>query len=261
MAEKTPELTPAYLVRDNTVVYKLSANSTFNIGRHETNDIVFDDHKVSREHAVLKHSDGGFVLVDLASTHGTFVNGEGITRKSIVPGEKIQIVNHELVLMEVIPESLRNAKLITPKTGRSLDRRIKFFGGLNEISLLTLVQFLSQEKQTGLLVLETGVEPCPRLYFQQGEIIHVTESHDLAGLMIRQHHDPSLFFYFHHETEFPERSIPQSTAQFLMELCQEHDQQSMREVDAAAAAKQERSMAPTVKLPARREILSAPPHP
>jgi pSer/pThr/pTyr-binding forkhead associated (FHA) protein len=249
MADKITEAASAYLIRDDAVIYQLSPNSALNIGRHDTNDIVFDDHKVSREHAVLKISRTDMLLVDLASTHGTFVNGEGIARQVISPGAKIQIVSYELFLTDRIPNHLRDAKVIMPKAARMLDRRIKFFGGLNEISLLTLVQFLSQEKQTGLLVLETGAEPCPYIYLQQGEITHVTQTQGLAELMTRQHHDPSLFFYFHHETLFPERTVHQSTARFLMELCHEHDQQSLQEVDAAAAARLERTMAPTVKLP------------
>ena len=81
----------------------------------------------------------------------------------------------------------------------------------------------------------------------------------LAELMTRQHHDPSLFFYFHHETQFPERTILQSTPQFLMELCHQHDQQSMREVDAARGRATERTSAPTVKLP-RLSPDESPPH-
>ena len=249
MADQNQEAAPAYLILDDTVVYQVAPSSALTIGRHDINDIVFDDHKVSREHAVLKYTDGKFTLIDLASTHGTFVNGEGIARQVIAPGAKIQIVNHEMLLTESVPDHLRDAKVILPKASRMLDRRIKFFGGLNEISLLTLVQFLSQEKQTGLLVLETGAEPCPYLYFQLGEITHVTQMEGLAELMTRQMHDPSLFFYFHHENHFPERTIHQSTARFLMELCHQHDQQSLQEVDAAVAARIQRAAAPTVKLP------------
>jgi pSer/pThr/pTyr-binding forkhead associated (FHA) protein len=249
MADPNQEAAAAYLILDDAVVYQIAPSSALTIGRHDINDIVFDDHKVSREHAVLKYTDNKFTLIDLASTHGTFINGEGISRQVVSHGAKIQIVNHEMLLTGTIPDHLRDAKVVMPKASRMLDRRIKFFGGLNEISLLTLVQFLSQEKQTGLLVLETGAEPCPYLYFQEGEITHVTQMQGLAELMTRQHHDPSLFFYFHHETQFPERTVHQSTARFLMELCQQHDQQSLQEVDAAAAARMERTMAPTVKLP------------
>jgi pSer/pThr/pTyr-binding forkhead associated (FHA) protein len=260
MADKHPEYPTAYLVRDKTIVYELAPHSVLNIGRLDTNDIVLDDYKVSREHALLKYSEGKFTLIDLASTHGTFVNGEGIERHAIEPGAKIQIVNHELVLTDKIPDNLKDLPVITPRALRALDRRLKFFGGLNEISLLTLVQFLSQEKQDGLLLLEIGADPGPRIYFQQGEIIHVSDAHNLADLMTRQYHDPSLFFYFHHETSFPERTIKVSTPEFLMELCHHHDQQTMREIDAAAAARQARQQAATGKLPDPRAMPEVTPY-
>jgi hypothetical protein len=257
VADSSPDEPIAYLIRDNTVVHEIPPHSILNIGRLDTNDIVLDDFKVSREHALLKYADGKFTLIDLASTHGTFVDGEGVERATLRPGAKIQIVNHELLLADQIPEALRDAPVVTPRAARALDRRLKFFGGLNEISLLTFVQFLSQEKQNGLLLLEIGAEPGPKLFFQQGDIIHVTGSHELAELMTRQYHDPSLFFYFHNEIALPERTIHMSTAQFLMELCHHQDQRAMREVDAAAAERQGRKQAPTGKLPEPREISEA----
>ena len=122
-----PDPAPVYLIRDNAIVYRIAPNSALNIGRHDSNDIVFDDHKVSREHAVLKYADGKFTLIDLASTHGTFVNGEGIARQVIGPGTRIHIVTSELFLTDTIPEALRGAKIVTSKGSRMLDRRIKFF--------------------------------------------------------------------------------------------------------------------------------------
>jgi hypothetical protein len=260
MADSTPEAKTAYLVRDKSVVYELAPHSVLNIGRLDTNDVVLDDFKVSREHALLKYSEGKFTLIDLASTHGTYVNGEGIDRQVLTPGTVIQIVSHELLLTDRIPDELKGNPIIMPRALRALDRRLKFFGGLNEISLLTLVQFLSQEKQDGLLLLEIGADPGPRLYFQGGEIIHVSDAHNLADLMTRQYHDPSLFFYFHHETNFPERTIKVSTQEFLMQLCHHHDQQTMREVDAAAAARQARQQAATGKLPGLRDMPEVAPY-
>ena len=115
------------------------------------------------------------MLVDLASTHGTYVNGERIDRRILNFGDTIQIVSHELTLSRELPEDITttNGSMTTPKMARTLDRRLKFFGGLNEFSLITLVQFLHQEKQSGLLLLELGQKPGPRIYFQDGEIIHV----------------------------------------------------------------------------------------
>ncbi len=132
---------------------------------------------------------------------------------------------------------------------RSLDRRLKFFGGLNEFSLLTLVQFLHQERQSGLLLLELGQHPGPRIYIQNGEIIHVAQGENLAELLVRQNHDQSLFFYFHHETHFPERTILQSTPNYLMGLCHLHDEKLKRGLDEVVASRMAKLQTDTATLP------------
>jgi pSer/pThr/pTyr-binding forkhead associated (FHA) protein len=227
-AISTPQLTQIYLVVDGEVIYEFAPNTVVNIGRLESNDIVLDDYKVSREHAVLKIARNDVLLVDLASTHGTVVNGERIDRCALQFGDLIQIVNHELTLCAELPEDRSETDVIKPRNGRSLDRRLKFFGGLNEFPLLTLVQFLYQEKQTGLLLLEIGQHPGPRIYFQDGEIIHVSQGANLAELLVRKRHDESLFFYFHHEENFPKRTITMPTQKYLFELCHSLDERIAR---------------------------------
>lgn len=59
------------------------------IGRRETNDIVLTDISVSRRHAQLDHDNGRYVLTDLNSTNGTFVNGQRITKQLLEPGDVI----------------------------------------------------------------------------------------------------------------------------------------------------------------------------
>jgi len=229
-------LSPAYLVVDDEVIYEVAPNSVVNIGRLDTNDIVLDDYKVSREHAVLKFSKTEFTLVDLASTHGSFVNDVRVDRSVVDFGDTIRIVGHVLTICREMPQDITNSDSdthVAPRMARSLDRRLKFFGGLNEFSLLTLVQFLHQEKQSGLLLLEVGQMPGPRIYIQDGEIIHVSQGENLADLLVRKNHEQSLFFYFHHETNFPARTVTQSTPNFLMSLCHTHDQNRM-EVPALA---------------------------
>jgi pSer/pThr/pTyr-binding forkhead associated (FHA) protein len=223
---------PSYLIVDDEVIYEIAPNSVLNIGRLDTNDIVLDDYKVSREHAVLKFSRSDIMLVDLASTHGSYVNGVRIDRSVIQFGDTIQIVNHELTLCREKPRDIvsETGSLVAPRRTRSLDRRLKFFGGLNEFSLLTLVQFLHQEKQSGLLLLELGQNPGPRIYIQEGEITHVSQGDNLAELLVRQNHEQSLFFYFHHETKFPRRTITQSTPNYLMSLCHSVDEKKLREL-------------------------------
>lgn len=48
------------------------------IGRLPHNDIVIDDLSVSREHAVLIFSENEYVVTDLDSSNGTFVNGNRV---------------------------------------------------------------------------------------------------------------------------------------------------------------------------------------
>jgi hypothetical protein len=199
---------------------------------------------------VLKFSGTEFMLLDLASTQGTYVNGERIERRIIDFDDKIQIVNHQLILSREMPEghAEEQTPVSKPKMARTLDRRLKFFGGLNEFALITLVQFLHQEKQSGLLLLEMGQKPGPRIYFLNGDIIHVSQGDNLAEMLVRQNHEESLFFYFHHETNFPVRTIEQSTPNYLMGLCHSHDELQVRDLSDAALARTTKPLAVTARL-------------
>ncbi len=48
------------------------------LGRAADCDLVIADPRVSRHHAELRRQDDGFLLVDLGSTNGTFLNGQRI---------------------------------------------------------------------------------------------------------------------------------------------------------------------------------------
>ena len=243
-------LVSAYLVVDDEVIYEIAPNSVLNIGRLNTNDIVLDDYKVSREHAVLKFSGAEFMILDLASTQGTYVNNERVDRCLVDFGDKIQIVNHQLMLYREMPEGIGEDSnpVSTHKMARSLDRRLKFFGGLNEFALITLVQFLHQEKQSGLLLLELGQKPGPRIYILNGDIIHVSQGENLAELLVKQNHEESLFFYFHHETNFPVRTIEQSTPNYLMSLCHSHDEHQVHALAEVTNSRATRPQAVTSRL-------------
>jgi pSer/pThr/pTyr-binding forkhead associated (FHA) protein len=69
------------------------------IGRLGRSDILIDDSSVSREHAIIERRDGRFVLEDLKSTNGTFVNGEFVDVHVLNHGDKIRIGNTVLQLI------------------------------------------------------------------------------------------------------------------------------------------------------------------
>jgi predicted component of type VI protein secretion system len=63
------------------------------IGRTDRSNILIDDSSVSREHASIERKDGRFILEDLKSTNGTFINGESVDVRVLNHGDKIRIGN------------------------------------------------------------------------------------------------------------------------------------------------------------------------
>lgn len=62
------------------------------IGRDVTNDVVVGDVEVSRQHSRLTRTPGGYVLEDLGSTNGTFVNGERLVAPRVMnPGDLVAL--------------------------------------------------------------------------------------------------------------------------------------------------------------------------
>jgi pSer/pThr/pTyr-binding forkhead associated (FHA) protein len=64
---------------------------TYTLGRHRNNDIVINDPKVSSFHARIDRSADGFVLVDLKSRNGSFVNGKRITHGVLATGDEVRL--------------------------------------------------------------------------------------------------------------------------------------------------------------------------
>lgn len=59
--------------------YVLTEGSTATIGRQAGNDICIPEQHVSRQHAVINYRDGIFMITDLGSANGTFVNDRQLT--------------------------------------------------------------------------------------------------------------------------------------------------------------------------------------
>ncbi len=63
-----------------------------NIGRGADNDLVFPDREVSRHHCRIRREGPEYVLEDLGSKNGTFVNGQRLTAPHVLlDGDEIQI--------------------------------------------------------------------------------------------------------------------------------------------------------------------------
>lgn len=69
------------------------------IGRGDQNDVVLEDRDrtVSRFHAEVRPEDGGYVLVDLNSQNGTWVDSERVDRVTLRAGVPVRIGPYRLV--------------------------------------------------------------------------------------------------------------------------------------------------------------------
>ncbi|HEX7975384.1 MAG TPA: FhaA domain-containing protein [Anaerolineales bacterium] len=86
----------AFLIVDGTQVVPLT-QAVINLGRRADNQVVIEDPRVSRVHAQLRVVKGRFVIFDLDSTGGTFVNGEEVHQCALYPGDVISMAGVPLV--------------------------------------------------------------------------------------------------------------------------------------------------------------------
>jgi pSer/pThr/pTyr-binding forkhead associated (FHA) protein len=72
--------------------FVLTEGATASIGRLESNDICIKEQHVSRQHAVINYRDGIFMITDLGSANGVFVNGNRTTEPfPLAHGDEIRL--------------------------------------------------------------------------------------------------------------------------------------------------------------------------
>ncbi len=76
----------------------------FSIGQASKNHLTIDDASVSLQHARIINQGETFLLKDLGSEHGTFVNNQRITQKNIVCGDEIRIGKVSLKVVDPLEE-------------------------------------------------------------------------------------------------------------------------------------------------------------
>ncbi len=84
------------------------------IGRSSSNVIAIADLSLSRHHSAVRCVEGAYLLNDLESNNGTFVNGEPITEHRLVHGDRIAIGDSVFLFL------LRETEEVTP----AVDSRI-----------------------------------------------------------------------------------------------------------------------------------------
>ncbi|MFC1882648.1 FHA domain-containing protein [Thermodesulfobacteriota bacterium] len=78
--------------------YQLQKGESLTIGRRDDNDVVIDDPSVSGHHAKIDALGDRWVLIDLKSKNGSFVNEQLVDSHWLKDGDVIAIGGHSLVL-------------------------------------------------------------------------------------------------------------------------------------------------------------------
>ncbi len=86
----------AFLIIKGVQIYPLD-ESVINLGRRSDNHVVIDDMRVSRVHAQIRAVKGHYVIFDLDSSGGTYVNGVHLTQATLYPGDVISLAGVDLV--------------------------------------------------------------------------------------------------------------------------------------------------------------------
>jgi len=74
------------------------------LGRHPQSDIFLDDVTVSRKHAEVVRSGSEFLVRDLRSLNGTYVNRERVEEATLAHGDELQVGRFKLFFFSVAGE-------------------------------------------------------------------------------------------------------------------------------------------------------------
>jgi hypothetical protein len=109
----------AFLILHGTKIIPLT-QSVINIGRRLDNHIVIDDPRVSRNHAQLRAIKGRFVVFDLNSTGGTFINGQPANQSVLYPGDVVSLAGVTLIFGQDLPTASRSRETEQTAPGSSV---------------------------------------------------------------------------------------------------------------------------------------------
>jgi EAL domain-containing protein (putative c-di-GMP-specific phosphodiesterase class I) len=193
----------------------------FQIGRSQEADHTLYSREVSSLHAELVQAGEGYVLRDLGSTNGTFVNGERTEQRWLRPGDIIHIAEEELRFGLFEGQGMREPTLASPE-----DRQQRLIRETNDLSRVVANRAVSAVFQPIITLTEPsrviGYEALGRITLQGytvGELLRIANERGegatlsrmlrsvaLADLALLPERPVSIFFNLHPtELSEPER--------------------------------------------------------
>ena len=154
------------LQSENAVVKEYAVGETATIGRLTDNLIAIDSPGVSSHHAYIFRSANDFVIEDLQSTNGTFVNGKRISRCKLADGDVVGVGKHTLVFNQLADAAASQSQepVASAHQGETV-----FLDPQKHQRLLTLIQHGEEASAgeaeafgpVGILRVVSGTTDCP----------------------------------------------------------------------------------------------------
>lgn len=101
-SENEPQAAPSsgsYLILKGDKIVPLT-RSVINIGRKSSNQIIINDLRISRTHAQIRRIQGSYVIFDIGSTGGTYINSKRISQHTLRPGDVISLAGYTMIYSE-----------------------------------------------------------------------------------------------------------------------------------------------------------------
>jgi pSer/pThr/pTyr-binding forkhead associated (FHA) protein len=142
--------------------YQLHKANSFTIGRRKTNDMVIEDPAVSGHHAKIDAVGDRFVLTDLQSKNGSFVNEQLIHSHWLKHEDVIAIGGHELIFSYPEKEQPRQADAseFDETLAMNTTQRRRMMIKSNPTKSINVVRFWDKSQNRG--VVRENVPPAPK---------------------------------------------------------------------------------------------------
>jgi len=218
----------------------LSPHHPLTIGRTPVNGIVITSLTVSRQHAAISYKDGAYIIQDLNSRNGTFLNGKRVQRAKLHNGDSINIGGYQIGVHTADENEMDEddtLKDLENVFATTIDIRREAFGlmvgnvtgDLSSISIDEIVQIIEINSKTGVLQLYKGPERLlhGKLYFGDGEIIHaIFEGRTGMNAAIKLLQTTRGGFEFLSDKASPDRTVTKSTMWLLYEAHRLRDEEN-----------------------------------
>lgn len=158
----------------------LEGHTEFIIGRADRScDLVIPDARISRRHAAIMLRGGRFMIRDLGSMNGTFINGERVSGSyGLVPGDEVTLPPHKMLFVLAGMEGTTKEQVVG--VSPAIQPKGHFSGLLHALGVADLIQLLNSTLQSGMLTVKDVGQRAGKLILIQGEVAEA-EFGDLKG--------------------------------------------------------------------------------